>query len=140
MRVLAVSAIITRCSNLEQARLASMRLIAGFGKLHGPLSEMSDAVLPTDLPLQLRKKQALRYGENPHQKAHLLVGKNPVRRRLLSHGNFTARSSLHQPARCRRALSAVKEFSAPAACIVKHDDALRLRHRRDIGRCVSPGV
>src|SRR5881394_404724 len=71
--------------------------------------------------LNLHKALDLRYGENPHQKATLLVGKKPgeasvaFARQL--HGKELSYINLLD---ADGALSCVKEFSKPAAVIVKH--------------------
>jgi phosphoribosylaminoimidazolecarboxamide formyltransferase/IMP cyclohydrolase len=71
--------------------------------------------------LNLHKALDLRYGENPHQKATLLVGKKPneasvaFARQL--HGKELSYINLLD---ADGALSCVKEFDKPAAVIVKH--------------------
>ena len=71
--------------------------------------------------LNLNKALDLRYGENPHQKATMLVGKKPgeasvaFARQL--HGKELSYINLLD---ADGALSCVKEFDRPAACIVKH--------------------
>lgn len=73
------------------------------------------------LMLNLHKAMDLRYGENPHQKARLMVGRQPneasvaFARQL--HGKELSYINLLD---ADAALSAVKELSDPAACIVKH--------------------
>jgi phosphoribosylaminoimidazolecarboxamide formyltransferase/IMP cyclohydrolase len=73
------------------------------------------------LDLYLSKKQDLRYGENPHQKAALYVDHKPneasVAYAIQLHGKELSYINLLD---ADGALSAVKEFSDPAACIVKH--------------------
>jgi phosphoribosylaminoimidazolecarboxamide formyltransferase/IMP cyclohydrolase len=73
------------------------------------------------LVLNLRKAADLRYGENPHQKATLLVGRQPAEASVAFanqlHGKELSYINLLD---ADGALSAVKEFSRPAACIVKH--------------------
>jgi len=71
--------------------------------------------------LNLHKALDLRYGENPHQKATLLVGNKPgeasvaFARQL--HGKELSYINLLD---ADAALAAVKEFDSPAACVVKH--------------------
>jgi phosphoribosylaminoimidazolecarboxamide formyltransferase/IMP cyclohydrolase len=73
------------------------------------------------LDLHLTKKQDLRYGENPHQKAALYVEKQPVEASVAFarqlHGKELSYINLLD---ADGALSTVKEFTQPAACIVKH--------------------
>ena len=79
------------------------------------------AALPPRLSATLEKKQDLRYGENPHQKAALYVGRMPheasVAFATQLHGKELSYINLLD---ADGALSAVKEFARPAACIVKH--------------------
>ncbi|HMB95570.1 MAG TPA: bifunctional phosphoribosylaminoimidazolecarboxamide formyltransferase/IMP cyclohydrolase, partial [Tepidisphaeraceae bacterium] len=73
------------------------------------------------LVLDLHKALDLRYGENPHQKATLLVGKQPREASVAFakqlHGKELSYINLLD---ADAALNTVKEFSSPAACIVKH--------------------
>jgi phosphoribosylaminoimidazolecarboxamide formyltransferase/IMP cyclohydrolase len=86
-----------------------------------PASSMADQGLPPNLDLRLRKKQELRYGENPHQKAALYVGDKPAEASVAFatqlHGKELSYINLLD---ADAALSAVKELGDPAACIVKH--------------------
>ena len=90
-------------------------------------------LLPRDLNLTLTKKQDLRYGENPHQRAALYVSSTPrgggggakpqeqeepsVAFAQQLHGKELSYINLLD---ADGALATVKEFAAPAACIVKH--------------------
>jgi phosphoribosylaminoimidazolecarboxamide formyltransferase/IMP cyclohydrolase len=80
-----------------------------------------DIVLSAELDLRLHKQQDLRYGENPHQKAALYVDRQPqeasVAYEKQLHGKELSYINLLD---ADGALSVVKEFSTPAACIVKH--------------------
>jgi phosphoribosylaminoimidazolecarboxamide formyltransferase/IMP cyclohydrolase len=71
--------------------------------------------------LSLQKKQDLRYGENPHQKAALYVDRKTSEASVAYakqlHGKELSYINLLD---ADGALSAVKEFSTPAACVVKH--------------------
>jgi len=71
--------------------------------------------------LNLHKSMDLRYGENPHQKATLLVGNKPDEASVAFskqlHGKELSYINLLD---ADAALNCVKEFSQPAACIVKH--------------------
>ena len=71
--------------------------------------------------LNLNKALDLRYGENPHQKATLLVGKKPGEASVAFakqlHGKELSYINLLD---ADAALAAVKELAEPAACIVKH--------------------
>jgi phosphoribosylaminoimidazolecarboxamide formyltransferase/IMP cyclohydrolase len=79
-----------------------------------------------DMPRQtihfLWRKQLLRYGENPHQKAALyldpkLKGEASAARATQLHGKELSYINLLD---ADAALACVREFTDPAACIVKH--------------------
>jgi phosphoribosylaminoimidazolecarboxamide formyltransferase/IMP cyclohydrolase len=71
--------------------------------------------------LDLHKALDLRYGENPHQKATLLVGKKPAEASVAFakqlHGKELSYINLLD---ADAALSAVKELATPTVCVVKH--------------------
>jgi phosphoribosylaminoimidazolecarboxamide formyltransferase/IMP cyclohydrolase len=73
------------------------------------------------LVLNLHKALDLRYGENPHQKATLLVDKPPKEASVAFarqlHGKELSYINLLD---ADAALNAVKELATPTACIVKH--------------------
>jgi AICAR transformylase/IMP cyclohydrolase PurH len=130
--IVAVSAIITRCKGLDIARhcLMSMQLVGGYFQFFSSrrsksqekdAADIASVALPAELHLNLHKQQDLRYGENPHQKAALYVDRQPheasVAYARQLHGKELSYINLLD---ADGALSAVKEFSTPAACIVKH--------------------
>jgi phosphoribosylaminoimidazolecarboxamide formyltransferase/IMP cyclohydrolase len=71
--------------------------------------------------LNLHKALDLRYGENPHQKATLLVGKPPHEASVAFakqlHGKELSYINLLD---ADAALAAVRELPTPTACVVKH--------------------
>jgi phosphoribosylaminoimidazolecarboxamide formyltransferase/IMP cyclohydrolase len=71
--------------------------------------------------LNLHKALDLRYGENPHQRATLLVGKRPAEASVAFarqlHGKALSYINLLD---ADAALAAVKELDTPTVCIVKH--------------------
>jgi len=77
--------------------------------------------LPVALDLRAAKIMDLRYGENPHQSAALFVGPPPAEASVAFarqlHGKPLSYVNLLD---ADAALSCVKEFDEPAACIVKH--------------------
>jgi phosphoribosylaminoimidazolecarboxamide formyltransferase/IMP cyclohydrolase len=84
-------------------------------------SSSSDAGLPATIQVKLSKIQDLRYGENPHQRAALYTDRKPAEASVAYaeqlHGKALSYINLLD---ADAALSAVKEMSEPAACIVKH--------------------
>jgi phosphoribosylaminoimidazolecarboxamide formyltransferase / IMP cyclohydrolase len=89
----------------------------------GNISLEAGAVLPERVHVALRRKQELRYGENPHQAAALYVpaGRKPeglaaakqLQGKELSYNNFVDLEA---------ARSLAAEFSDPAAVIIKHNN------------------
>jgi len=82
----------------------------------------SSEELPEKLSLQLTKKQTLRYGENPHQKAALYVSDPTPAEASVAfatqlHGKELSYINLLD---ADAALNAVKDLDQPAACVVKH--------------------
>jgi phosphoribosylaminoimidazolecarboxamide formyltransferase/IMP cyclohydrolase len=80
-------------------------------------------LLPARLDLSFERRSALRYGENPHQKAAFYVesptpagcvaGATVLHGKELSYNNLLDLDS---------ALNLVREFSAPAAAVIKHNN------------------
>jgi phosphoribosylaminoimidazolecarboxamide formyltransferase/IMP cyclohydrolase len=78
--------------------------------------------MPLAISFHLRRKQILRYGENPHQKAALYVeakksDQTSVARAMQLHGKELSYINLLD---ADAALACVREFTEPAACVVKH--------------------
>jgi phosphoribosylaminoimidazolecarboxamide formyltransferase/IMP cyclohydrolase len=97
-------------------------VLKGEGRGEGPF-------LHPNIVLHLTKKSDLRYGENPHQKAALYTSSlNPEPRTPNPHEASVAHATQHHGKDLSyinlldadAAMSVVKEFSTPAACIVKH--------------------
>jgi len=89
----------------------------------GKLEVQAKPVLPERVHLALRRKQELRYGENPHQSAALyvpagrppegLAGAKQLQGKELSYNNYVDLEA---------ARSTVAEFERPAAVIIKHNN------------------
>jgi phosphoribosylaminoimidazolecarboxamide formyltransferase/IMP cyclohydrolase len=94
------------------------------------IAKPSDPQMPDSIQLHLKKKQDLRYGENPHQKAALYIDdplKAPDVHPVLREASVAHAKQLHGKELsyinlldADAALSAVKELPGPGACIVKH--------------------
>jgi phosphoribosylaminoimidazolecarboxamide formyltransferase/IMP cyclohydrolase len=82
-----------------------------------------EARFPADLRLDFRRALALRYGENPHQKAALYLdaegGAGTVARARQIQGKELSYNNLLD---LDAAWRAVREFATPAAVIVKHNN------------------
>jgi phosphoribosylaminoimidazolecarboxamide formyltransferase/IMP cyclohydrolase len=80
-------------------------------------------VLPDRYHLALRKKQELRYGENPHQAAALYVPAGQVPRGLAAAKQLQGKElSYNNYVDLEAARSTVAEFERPAAVIIKHNN------------------
>ena len=90
------------------------------GETHYRLDELS--LGQQNVWIDLTKRQNLRYGENPHQPASLYAPRDQPAEASVAfakqhHGKELSYINLLD---ADAALSVVKEFSTPAACIVKH--------------------
>jgi phosphoribosylaminoimidazolecarboxamide formyltransferase/IMP cyclohydrolase len=78
---------------------------------------------PTELVLDLQRKQVLRYGENPHQHAAFYVERGVTGATLATarqiHGKELSYNNLLD---LESALALVTEFTEPAAVVIKHNN------------------
>ncbi|QAT43859.1 bifunctional phosphoribosylaminoimidazolecarboxamide formyltransferase/IMP cyclohydrolase [Aminipila luticellarii] len=85
------------------------------------LRRQIDAELPDNLTMTFEKKQDLRYGENPHQKACYYQEIQPLEGSLAQavqlHGKELSFNNIHD---AEGALATLKEFEQPAVVAVKH--------------------
>ncbi|RKZ73247.1 MAG: bifunctional phosphoribosylaminoimidazolecarboxamide formyltransferase/inosine monophosphate cyclohydrolase [Candidatus Parabeggiatoa sp. nov. 1] len=76
---------------------------------------------PPTLSLQYQKVQAMRYGENPHQKAAFYAETNPQQVCVATAGQLQGKElSYNNVADTDAALECVKAFDEPTCVIVKH--------------------
>ncbi len=77
---------------------------------------------PKTMHLSLNLASALRYGENPHQRGALYVGKDAPKTGIVATARFLQGKELsyNNLADADAALECVKAFDAPACVIVKH--------------------
>ena len=94
----------------------------GVSPMFFPEEIMGETPMPPVIQIpRLQKKQELRYGENPHQKAALYVGEKPAEASVAFATQLYGKElSYINLLDADAALSAVKETALPAACIVKH--------------------
>ncbi len=82
-----------------------------------------EELFPTSLDLRLERRQALRYGENPHQQAAFYVEPDApagsVARAEVLHGKELSYNNLLD---LDSALNLVCEFREPAAVVIKHNN------------------
>jgi phosphoribosylaminoimidazolecarboxamide formyltransferase/IMP cyclohydrolase len=105
---------------LKQAQVAFSHT-AEYDSLIGNYLATAANIDSAGMVLNLHKALDLRYGENPHQRATLLVGKQPAEPSVAFakqlHGKELSYINLLD---ADAALSAVKELDTPTVCIVKH--------------------
>lgn len=79
------------------------------------------SIFPDPLVLQFRRAEEMRYGENPHQLAALYVEPGCVEANVVSaqqlHGKQLSFNNIND---ANAALELVKEFTTPAAAVIKH--------------------
>ncbi|MDD9889509.1 MAG: bifunctional phosphoribosylaminoimidazolecarboxamide formyltransferase/IMP cyclohydrolase [Gammaproteobacteria bacterium] len=84
-------------------------------------NEGGSSALPRTFNTQFIKKQEMRYGENPHQKAAFYVEKNPQEASISTAEQLQGKElSYNNIADTDAALECVKCFDEPACVIVKH--------------------
>lgn len=99
------------------------RAIADYlGADTGVDNKSDERPLPERIALDYEKRQTLRYGENPHQRAALYAGKSPVAAGLVDARVCQGKAlSYNNLADADAALACVRAFAdAPACVIVKH--------------------
>jgi len=83
--------------------------------------ESGESEFPPTLSLQYQKVQAMRYGENPHQKAAFYAESNPQTVCVATATQLQGKAlSYNNVADTDAALECVKAFNEPACVIVKH--------------------
>jgi phosphoribosylaminoimidazolecarboxamide formyltransferase/IMP cyclohydrolase len=86
-------------------------------------NRLEPSALPAVLDLHVERKQTLRYGENPHQKAAFYVEPNyphtGVATAEVLHGKELSYNNLLD---LDSALNLVREFNDPAAIVIKHNN------------------
>ena len=88
---------------------------------------------PRTYNTQFLKKQEMRYGENPHQKAAFFVEANPAEACVATATQLQGKElSFNNIADTDAALECVKQFDAPACVIVKHANPCGVAVAEDI--------
>lgn len=93
--------------------------------------------LPLAFNLQLKKEADLRYGENPHQAAayYTEAGKKPGYKQL--HGKELSFNNLLD---MDATIEIIKEFDAPAACVIKHNNPCGLAEDKNTAAALEKAV
>jgi len=101
------------------------------GTVHVELSEKP--VLPERVHIALRKKDSLRYGENPHQAAALYVPAETAPAGLAAAKQLQGKElSYNNYVDLEAARSLAAEFTQPAAVIVKHNNPCGTAERESL--------
>ncbi len=88
---------------------------------------------PRTCNIQLQKKQDMRYGENPHQKAAFYVEAHPAEASVATAKQLQGKElSFNNIADTDAALECVKQFEAPACVIIKHANPCGVAIAEDI--------
>ncbi|MCF6209870.1 MAG: bifunctional phosphoribosylaminoimidazolecarboxamide formyltransferase/IMP cyclohydrolase [Gammaproteobacteria bacterium] len=88
---------------------------------------------PRTYNIQLQKKQDMRYGENPHQKAAFYAEAHPAEASVATAKQLQGKAlSFNNIADTDAALECVKQFEAPACVIVKHANPCGVAVAEDI--------
>jgi phosphoribosylaminoimidazolecarboxamide formyltransferase/IMP cyclohydrolase len=119
---------ISLSSRMELARKAYSHtagydgMIANYlGEQVSSTADQQQAAYPADLHLSFKRKQDLRYGENPHQTASFYVESTAAGSSVSSARFIQGKAlSFNNIADTDAALECVKQFSSPACVIVKH--------------------
>src|SRR5207245_5097868 len=88
-----------------------------------------DSVFPANIDLTFEKRLPLRYGENPHQQAAFYVEPTTHHSPLTTHASVSTAETLHGKELSFNnildldsALNLVREFTEPAAVVIKHNN------------------
>ncbi|QHS09175.1 bifunctional phosphoribosylaminoimidazolecarboxamide formyltransferase/IMP cyclohydrolase [Sinimarinibacterium sp. NLF-5-8] len=102
--------------------------------LSSQLEDGSQAAFPGVFGVQLLKKQDLRYGENPHQRAAFYAEHAPASGSIAASVQLQGKElSYNNIADADAALECVKHFAEPACVIVKHANPCGVAVRATIG-------
>src|SRR5690625_1600279 len=97
--------------------------------------EAADSPFGRSFNLQLHKRQDLRYGENPHQRAAFYVESEPVPATLGTAVQLQGKAlSYNNIADTDAALECVKQFQQPACVIVKHANPCGVAQAEDLAQ------
>ena len=90
-------------------------------RVGGEADKQDEAPFPRTLNLQFHKAQAMRYGENPHQRAAFYRDAKPIEACVATALQLQGKElSFNNVADTDAALECVKAFDEPACVIVKH--------------------
>ncbi|MDZ4684861.1 MAG: bifunctional phosphoribosylaminoimidazolecarboxamide formyltransferase/IMP cyclohydrolase, partial [Planctomycetaceae bacterium] len=111
----------------RQLAAAAFQLTAGYDRMiadyFASLTHSANEPFPELLTLHFQRRSALRYGENPHQRAAFYVESHPSPASLASaevlHGKELSYNNLLD---LDAAMQIVREFRQPAAVVIKHNN------------------
>ena len=112
---------ISQENRFELARKAFSHTAEYDGMIANYLGQQNDNTFPATMHFTFNKKQSMRYGENPHQRASFYAQANPEPGSVASAEFIQGKElSFNNIADTDSALQCVKQFTAPACVIVKH--------------------
>lgn len=112
---------LTHETRFNLARKAFSHTAEYDGMIANYLGRQNETAFPETLHLTFNKKQAMRYGENPHQSASFYAERNPNEGSVAAAKFIQGKElSFNNIADTDAALQCVKQFTAPACVIVKH--------------------
>ncbi len=112
---------LTHETRFNLARKAFSHTAEYDGMIANYLGQQNESAFPETLHLTFNKKQAMRYGENPHQRASFYTEPNLIEGSVASAKFIQGKElSFNNIADTDAALQCVKQFAAPACVIVKH--------------------
>jgi phosphoribosylaminoimidazolecarboxamide formyltransferase / IMP cyclohydrolase len=115
-----------RATTLDQRRRWAGKAFAHTARYDGLIANHLTAIdapgdYPASLSLQFDRREALRYGENPHQSGAFYVERDAPTGTIASAVQLAGKAlSFNNIADADAALQCVKAFDAPACVIVKH--------------------
>lgn len=124
----------TRSRLAQKAFAHTANYDAAVSNYLGSLGNQEHDPFPVTYSVQFKKAQALRYGENPHQRAAFYQELNPVTGSIAGASQIQGKAlSFNNIADADAALECVKAMdSAPACVIVKHANPCGVAHGSDL--------
>ena len=95
--------------------------------------------LPSKLTMDYEKAYDLRYGENPHQRAAFYISRSAQNRFRFEqlHGKELSFNNLLD---MEGAVDVIREFSEPAACVVKHSNPCGIAEAKNVAEALDLAI
>jgi len=103
------------------------------------LTQTAGETLPDVINLSFNKAGDLRYGENPHQKAAVYKSNGTAQAGLPEqlHGKALSYNNLLDT---NAAISILREFDEPAACVIKHNNPCGIAQAKTLDEAISDAI